>query len=109
MLPVLMEIKFLEEITPLVKTNAYRFYYNYYKCNKEVQRTVGAYKSLSWLYGKGAVVLRLNREELVRISEESRKGGGIFKEEGSKGSLPLSGHFHFSLYSPANKNEYLVH
>lgn len=70
---------------------------------------MGANKNLSWLYGKGAVVLRLNREELVRISEERRKRGGIFQEEGSKVSLPLSGHFHFSLYPSANKNEYLVH
>lgn len=39
-----------------------------------------AYRNLSWLYGKGAMVLRLSHEELVRISKESkrrRKKGNI--------------------------------
>ena len=65
MLPVVMEINLLEEVTLLEKTNVYCLNYNHYKCSKEVQRTMRAYRNLSWSYGKVAMMLRLSHEDLV--------------------------------------------
>lgn len=57
---------------------------------QKVQRTMGAYKNLSWLYGKGAVVLKLSHEELVRISEENRRreGGKYSRKKEARGHFP---------------------
>ena len=54
-------------------------------------------------------MLRWSHEELIGMSEESRRRREreIFQKERSKGSLRLSGHF--SLYPSTNENEYLVY